>query len=269
MIIWIRNFVIFPHTTIIPHQDFLHGHILFYLDNPGPDFVERHTISNSDVAEVNLSDSDSALFSKFLNPGLDLAIFQIWESGSSSDCGCNNRPTVIYPCFYLRNDHTDSCYCQNWKVTPGLGPFFFKFLTPGRIRVRKENTESLRSRLRPSCSVSPSNPIQIKKSKYPAGLYSKIRFLYTTVVHQWWTDMEILQRWSNLKLFHEVHIQSISKNCGLQYPIQIRKSPLSFTLANIFGNVYFASWVKSYALVILPLIRHYIIWTGHVTRTIH
>jgi len=24
---------------------------------------------------------------------------------------------VIYPCFYLRNDHTDSYYCWNWKVT--------------------------------------------------------------------------------------------------------------------------------------------------------
>ena len=27
-------------------------------------------------------------------------------------------PTVIFPCFYLRNDHTDSCFCRNWKVTP-------------------------------------------------------------------------------------------------------------------------------------------------------
>jgi len=26
-------------------------------------------------------------------------------------------PTVIYPCFYLRNDCTDSCYCRNEKVT--------------------------------------------------------------------------------------------------------------------------------------------------------
>jgi len=30
----IRNIVIFARTTIIPHQDFLHGHILFSLDNP-------------------------------------------------------------------------------------------------------------------------------------------------------------------------------------------------------------------------------------------
>jgi len=32
------------------------------------------------------------------------------------------HPTVIYPCFYLRNDRTDSCYCRNGKVTPDAGP---------------------------------------------------------------------------------------------------------------------------------------------------
>jgi len=37
--------------------------------------------------------------------------------------------TWIYSCFYLRNDHTDSWYCRNWKVTPD--PVFPKFLTPG------------------------------------------------------------------------------------------------------------------------------------------
>jgi len=43
--IWFRNTVIFPHTTIIPFQDFLQGHILFHLDNPGPNPVEKKTIS--------------------------------------------------------------------------------------------------------------------------------------------------------------------------------------------------------------------------------
>jgi len=33
--------------------------------------------------------------------------------------------------FYLRNDHTDSCYCRNWKVTPDPGPVSHKFLPPG------------------------------------------------------------------------------------------------------------------------------------------
>ena len=31
-------------------------------------------------------------------------------------------PTVIYPCFYFRNDRTDSCCCRNLKVTPEPGP---------------------------------------------------------------------------------------------------------------------------------------------------
>jgi len=39
--------------------------------------------------------------------------------------------TLIYPCFYLRNNHTDSCHYRNWKVTPDPGPVFPKFLTPG------------------------------------------------------------------------------------------------------------------------------------------
>jgi len=47
-------------------------------------------------------------------------------------------PTVIYPCLYLRNDHTDSCYCRNWKVTPHPGPFFPKLLIPGPDPVLKK-----------------------------------------------------------------------------------------------------------------------------------
>jgi len=54
-------------------------------------------------------------------------------------------PTVIYPCFYSRNDHTDFCYCRNWKVTPDPGPFFHKFLTPdpgpkGKRRILSDST---------------------------------------------------------------------------------------------------------------------------------
>ena len=36
-----------------------------------------------------------------------------------------NHPTAIYPYFYLRNDRTGSCYCQNRKETPG--PYFTNF----------------------------------------------------------------------------------------------------------------------------------------------
>jgi len=57
-------------------------------------------------------------------------------------------PTVIHPCLYLRNDHTDSCYCQSGKVTPVRVRFFPNFWLRIRIRIRKKNAESCRSRLR-------------------------------------------------------------------------------------------------------------------------
>jgi len=59
-------------------------------------------------------------------------------------------PTVIYPCFYLRNDHADSSYCRNAKVTPG--PVFHKFLNQGPKEKRgilPESTPDLRIRCHP------------------------------------------------------------------------------------------------------------------------
>jgi len=53
---------------------------------------------------------------------------------------------VIYPCCYLWNDHTDTCYCRNWKVTSIRVRFFPNFWL--QVRVRKKNAESCRSRLR-------------------------------------------------------------------------------------------------------------------------
>jgi len=38
--------------------------------------------------------------------------------------------TGKYQWFYLRNDHADSCYCRNWKVTPNLGSVFQQIVTP-------------------------------------------------------------------------------------------------------------------------------------------
>jgi len=74
--------------------------------------------------------SDSVPIPKFLNPApvLGPAILQIWESDSCSDSGYNHWSNQNVPIFYLRNDHTDSCYCWNRKLTPD--PFFHKFFTP-------------------------------------------------------------------------------------------------------------------------------------------
>jgi len=70
----------------------------------------------AEVAGFTFSDSNSAPVPKFLNPGPE--IFQICESGSCSDSGYHqfNRNLSI---FFLRNDHADSCYCRNGKMTPG------------------------------------------------------------------------------------------------------------------------------------------------------
>ena len=73
-----------------------------------------------EVAGVTFSDTDSAPVSNF-------------ESGSAYFSNLRIRLllqipatiiilTVIYPCSYLRNDHTDSCQCRNGKVTPDPGP---------------------------------------------------------------------------------------------------------------------------------------------------
>jgi len=49
----------------------------------------------------------------------------------------NINSTLIYPCLYLENDHTDSCYCRNWKVTPG---------PKEKRRIRPESTPVIRIR---------------------------------------------------------------------------------------------------------------------------
>jgi len=73
-------------------------------------------ISAVEVAGVTFSDSDSTPVSKFLNPGPDPcpAIFFKFENPTPVQTPATViDPSVIYPCFYLRNDHTDSCYCRN------------------------------------------------------------------------------------------------------------------------------------------------------------
>ena len=88
--------------------------------------------------------SGSGYFSNFMNPT------PIQTPATITD------PTVIYSCFYLRNDHTDSCYCQNWKVTPDPGSIFHKFLTPRPDPARKKNAESCRNPLQNSWSGATS-----------------------------------------------------------------------------------------------------------------
>jgi len=51
--------------------------------------------------------------------------------------------------FHLRNGHTGSCYCRNWKVTPDPGPVFPQFVTPGpkeKRRILPDSTPVIRIR---------------------------------------------------------------------------------------------------------------------------
>jgi len=70
----------------------------------------------------------------------------------------------IYPCFYLRKDNSDSCYCRNLKVTLDSDQIFQKFLTPDSGP--KEKLRILRSRLRHSESManSASNSLDVISS---------------------------------------------------------------------------------------------------------
>jgi len=54
----------------------------------------------------HFSDPDCAPVPKFWNPGP--AIFQIWNPTPVQTPATIINPTLSYPCFYLRNDHTDS-----------------------------------------------------------------------------------------------------------------------------------------------------------------
>jgi len=77
-------------------------------------------INSTEIAGVTFSDSNTALVPKFLNPGPHPGrIFLIFENPTPVQTSATMiDPTLIYPCFYLRNDPTDSWYCRNGKVTP-------------------------------------------------------------------------------------------------------------------------------------------------------
>ena len=96
------------------------------------------------------------------------------------------NPTLNYLCFYLRNDHTDSCYWRDWRVTPIRVRFFLNFWLQIRIRIRKKNVESCRSRLR----LSGSGPTSVKRPWQP-----------------WWTHSHSLV---NL-IYQQVSLQGSSK----------------------------------------------------------
>ena len=103
-------------------------------------------------------DSDSSPVPKFLNPAPK--IFKFDNPTPVQTPATIIDPTIIYPCFYLRYGHTDSCYCRNWKVAPG--PVFHKFLTPcpkEKRRILPESTPALRCQAKfLTCEISDFMP---------------------------------------------------------------------------------------------------------------
>ena len=114
------------------------------------------------MAGVIFSDPDPVPVPKFLNPDPGPKFFQIWESDFYSNSGHHrfnpNSTMLVLKQWHLRDIktmQTDSCYCRKWKVTPDLGPGFLANIWL-RLRVRKINPGSWRSRLRRSGSVATS-----------------------------------------------------------------------------------------------------------------
>jgi len=105
------------------------------------------------VAGVTLSDSNSALVPKFLNPGLDpvTAIFQIWEYDYCSDYGCNHRSNRNLPMFLLKKLPHRLLSLPKFKSDSGSGSSFSQILLSGSER-KMQNSAGVNSGSGPTSS---------------------------------------------------------------------------------------------------------------------
>jgi len=118
-----------------------------------PDSDQLWSLSETQVAWVTFWDSDSAPVPKFLNR-VRIRVRQFFKFENLTPVQTPATiidPTEIYPCLYLRNDHTDSCYCWNGQVT--LCPFFSQIFDSGtgsgpkeKRRILAESTPVIRIR---------------------------------------------------------------------------------------------------------------------------
>jgi len=76
------------------------------------------------MAGVTFSDSDPAPVPKFLYPGPDPAILQIWESDSCSDSGYNHWSNQNLPMFSLKKWQHGLLLLLKWKSDSGSGSVF-------------------------------------------------------------------------------------------------------------------------------------------------
>jgi len=99
LVLWFRKVVIFLHTTIIPYQDFLHGHFFFHFDNPNP--VERETISNP----IQIRKNPNIRLDWTPNPDL---VHQCWT--------WSGFRIAIQPDFAIQNWHRIGLYFEITQV---------------------------------------------------------------------------------------------------------------------------------------------------------
>ena len=119
---------------------------------------------------ATFSDSDSAPVPKFLDPGPDPAILQIWESDSCSDSGYNIRSNRDLPLFLPKKWLHRLCHCRNGRVTPDLGPVFLKLLTPGpkgKRRILPQSTPASRIRSHPWSVIARSKFNLHRSAEWP------------------------------------------------------------------------------------------------------
>ena len=109
----------------------------------------------TELAGVTFADSDSAPVPKFWIR--DRLFFKFENPTPVQTPATIIDPTEINPCFYLRNNHTGSCFCPKGVVT--MGPVFHKCLTPGP----KEKGKTHQSRLR----ISRSGPRSGIQGRWP------------------------------------------------------------------------------------------------------
>jgi len=119
-----------------------------------PDIQPANWIVIISATKQRLPESLFQTPTPFLFPNFSIRLFFKFQNPTSVQTPATIiDPTIIYPCFYLRNDRTDSCYCRNGKVTPDPGLVFHKFLNPDldpgpkeKRRILSESTLVIRIR---------------------------------------------------------------------------------------------------------------------------
>jgi len=84
LVIWSWTIAKFPHTSIIPYQDFLQGHILFHLDNPDPVERKRYPIQIQKNPNIHPNwTPKSGSCTPLVLPKKVLRLFSLWRQDGS------------------------------------------------------------------------------------------------------------------------------------------------------------------------------------------